>query len=108
MFFNRYYYDPGEIALFFITIPLVLLLVFGVLPFWCICKKAGYPAWYSLAALIPPLNIAFMFFLAFSEWPMLRELEHLSGPRHRPSPGSEPIHGQPAAEFWKEVDAKKP
>ena len=83
MFFQpRYYhYDPGEIFLWLITIPLVLLLTFGVLPFWCICKKAGYPPWYSLAILLPPFNIAFLFFMAFSEWPVLRRLDVLSGRR---------------------------
>jgi hypothetical protein len=82
MYFYRYsYYDPGEIFLFFITIPLVLVLAFGVLPFWCICKKAGYPPWYSLAVLVPPFNIAFLFFMAFSEWPVLRQLDILAGRR---------------------------
>lgn len=43
-----------------------------VAPFWMICRKAGYPGWFSLAILIPGGNIGLLFFLAFAEWPALR------------------------------------
>lgn len=48
------------------------LVVIGVIPFWLICSKAGFPGWISLAVLFPVLNIIFLFFLAFAEWPALR------------------------------------
>ncbi len=56
---------------------LVLLLIasvwiIAVVPTWFICVKAGFPGWYALAALVPVLNIGFMFFLAFADWPALR------------------------------------
>jgi hypothetical protein len=89
MYLNHFYHDPVEVVLFFIAIPVVVLLAFGVLPFWCICKKAGFPAWYSLVILVPPFNIAFLFFMAFAEWPVRRQLEIASG-RRLPESGMEP------------------
>ena len=40
-----------------------------VVPFWKICKKAGFPGALSLLVLIPLVNLAFFYFLAFSTWP---------------------------------------
>ena len=53
----------------------VLALALTVLPFWMICKKAGFPGWYSLATLIPVLNILLLFFLAFADWPALQQVQ---------------------------------
>ncbi len=66
------FFAPGPYEL------LVLLLIAGfwiivtVVPTWFICEKAGFTGWYPLATLVPILNIAFMFFLAFADWPALR------------------------------------
>jgi hypothetical protein len=60
---------PGPIELLFIA----FFLIVTVLPFWKICSKAGFPGWISLAVLVPVLNIVLLFFLAFAEWPALRE-----------------------------------
>ena len=56
---------------------LVLSLIAGciiltVVPTWFICERAGFRGWYALATLVPVLNIAFMFFFAFADWPALR------------------------------------
>jgi len=51
---------------------LFMVVLFTVFPFWMICTKAGFPGWYSLATVVPILNIFFIFFLAFAEWPALR------------------------------------
>ena len=40
-----------------------------VIPFWRICAKAGYSPWLSLLAVVPLVNLFFIYFLAFSEWP---------------------------------------
>lgn len=40
-----------------------------VIPFWRICKKAGYPGPLGLLVLIPLVNLAFFYFLAFANWP---------------------------------------
>jgi hypothetical protein len=57
----------------------VILLV-GVLPaiaFWKIFAKAGYPGALGLLLLVPLVNLVMFFFLAFSEWPVLKELQAL-------------------------------
>ncbi|MGA2651417.1 MAG: hypothetical protein ABSF28_12875 [Terracidiphilus sp.] len=54
---------------------LVLFFVFSVyvtpirvLPFWFICKKAGFSPWLSLLYLIPFGGLVLDFVLAFSGW----------------------------------------
>ena len=53
-----------------IGIPVTLLLV--VLPFWFICKKAGFHGALSLLMLVPVANVVLPFVLAFVEWPALK------------------------------------
>lgn len=49
---------------------ILLITVFVlVVPFWQICKKAGYPGMLSLLMLIPLLNLGLLYFLAFAKWP---------------------------------------
>ncbi len=54
--------------------PFWMLLISAIvlLPFWRICTKAGYSGWLSLLVLIPMVNVVFVYFLGFSEWPSLR------------------------------------
>ncbi|MGM0449584.1 MAG: hypothetical protein ACQERE_02060 [Pseudomonadota bacterium] len=40
-----------------------------VIPFWKLSSRAGYPGPLGLLILIPILNLAFLYFLAFSRWP---------------------------------------
>jgi hypothetical protein len=40
-----------------------------VAAFWQILRKAGYPGWLSLLALVPVVNIVMLYVFAFSEWP---------------------------------------
>jgi hypothetical protein len=43
-----------------------------VLPYWKIFGKAGFSSWFSVLMVIPVVNIAMLFFLAFAEWPSLK------------------------------------
>ncbi len=61
---------------------LILCLMFGgvivgilltVLPFWKICAKAGFPGPLALLMLVPIANIILPFYLAFADWPALRQ-----------------------------------
>jgi len=55
---------------------LVMVLVWVVLvivPFWKITTKAGYSGWLSLLVVVPIVNLIFIYFLAFSKWPSLRQ-----------------------------------
>ena len=52
----------------------VLALPFLVVPFWKFFSTAGYPGIMGIVMLIPLLNVVMLFFLGFSDWPVLREL----------------------------------
>ena len=58
--------------LVFITLFFVSVLV---IPYWKIFEKAGFPPALSLLMLVPMVNIAVPFFLAFAEWPALKKSE---------------------------------
>ena len=66
--------DPEEarrIAMTFLAIlPVVILVVYIVIivPFWFICKKAGFSPWLSLINIIPLGNLILIYILAFAEW----------------------------------------
>jgi hypothetical protein len=52
-------------------------------PFYKVFSKAGYPGILCLTMIVPLLNIIMLLFLAFSEWPVLKELQAL---RRRSNP----------------------
>ena len=54
----------------------VIPIFFGIflLPFWKIFEKAGYPGVLGLLMLVPIVNFVVLLFLAFSDWPVLRQL----------------------------------
>ena len=56
---------------------IVVLSLFVILPFWKIFSKAGFSRLMSIAMLIPLLNFVMLLFLAYSEWPILKELKAL-------------------------------
>jgi hypothetical protein len=61
-------------------IEILIILLIGIVPllaFWKIFSKAGYPGILGLTMLIPLVNVIMVLFLAFSEWPVLKELEAL-------------------------------
>jgi hypothetical protein len=47
----------------------LVAVVIAVVPFWRICTRVGHPPWLSLLIVVPLVNIAFVYFLAFSQWP---------------------------------------
>lgn len=46
--------------------------IIGIVPFWRLCKRAGYSPWLSLLILVPIADIIFVYWLAFSDWPSQR------------------------------------
>jgi hypothetical protein len=54
---------------------IIWMLVVGIIlvvPFWKLTTRAGYPGPLALLILIPLVNLGFIYFLAFSEWPVDR------------------------------------
>ena len=62
---------PELIVLFLFVIPLMCVIV--ILPFWKIFSRAGFSGWLSLTQLVPLLGTIVLFYLAFAEWPALKE-----------------------------------
>jgi hypothetical protein len=66
---------------------IVIILVIGlcalavtVVPWWQILKKSGNSPGLSLLMLLPLVNLATLFWFAFSEWPIEKQLRE-AGPR---------------------------
>jgi len=53
------------------------IVAFVIFMWWRIFSKAGYPGWLSLLFLVPFAKIILYCVLAFSEWPVERELRSL-------------------------------
>ncbi len=59
-------FGPTEIILLLMVGACVA--VFLVLPFWFICKKAGFSPWLSLVVLLPFGLVILPFIMAFRTW----------------------------------------
>jgi hypothetical protein len=51
-----------------IGIVVLVSLVIFIVPFWFICKKAGFSPWLSLLNLVPLGSLILLYILAFAEW----------------------------------------
>jgi hypothetical protein len=61
---------PELIIIFFL---LFFGLILTVLPFWKIYGKAGFNPGLGFLMIVPIVNVAMLFYLAFAEWPCLRD-----------------------------------
>jgi hypothetical protein len=52
----------------FIPILIAIGIAILVIPFWFICKKAGFSPWLSLLNIIPFGNLVLIYVLAFADW----------------------------------------
>ena len=48
---------------------MIVMGIIMVVPFWKISKRAGFNGALGLLVLIPLVNLAFFYFLAFASWP---------------------------------------
>ncbi len=66
--------DPAQVQklamaiLALMPIFILLGLAIVIVPFWFICKKAGFSPWLALLNIIPFGGLILMYVLAFSEW----------------------------------------
>ncbi len=51
----------------FMIFGLIVMAVI-IIPFWFICKKAGFSPWLSLLNLVPLGNLILLYVLAFAQW----------------------------------------
>lgn len=47
----------------------LIVAAIAIVPFWRICKRIGHSPWLSLLVVIPLVNLIFIYYLAFSQWP---------------------------------------
>jgi hypothetical protein len=59
--------------LLILCISFIFTIVFLLFPYWQIFKKAGFPPTLCLLMLIPVVNIVMIYYLAFAEWPALKQ-----------------------------------
>lgn len=68
-----------------IVLNILVGIVFTVFPFWTICKRAGLQPALSILSLVPFVNIAFLFYLAFTVWPSLDKGNDAEAARLQPN-----------------------
>jgi hypothetical protein len=51
-------------------LPIIILICLAIvlIPFWFICKKAGFSPWLTLLNIVPMGNLVLIYILAFAEW----------------------------------------
>jgi len=51
-------------------LPIIILICLAIVivPFWQICKKAGFSPWLSLLNVVPFGNLVLLYVLAFAQW----------------------------------------
>lgn len=81
--------EPG-IGMATVLIMAIVGIIIVVVPFWRIFEKAGLSGWWSIGMTIPVFNVALLYFLAFTEWPVRRGINRTMEPppatSHRPVP----------------------
>ena len=56
----------GIIAVYFVIFVIAVVVV--IIPFWFICKKAGFSPWLALLNIVPFGTLILLYILAFGEW----------------------------------------
>ena len=56
-----------------LTVAVLFSVVFLLIPYWRIFGKAGFSPALSLIMLVPVANIVMIYYLAFADWPSLRQ-----------------------------------
>lgn len=72
---------PGGVLLLIYLLFLFGLFVLSVVIAWRIVGKTGYPGVLGLLLFVPVANLVMLLLLAFSEWPIERELQALRAVR---------------------------
>ena len=66
----------GNIGFPELLLILIICLIFvavALVPYWRIFRKAGFSPGLSLLMVVPLVNLVMLYYLAFAEWPSLRQ-----------------------------------
>jgi len=72
------------VPIFLIVVLVCLAIV--LIPFWFICKKAGFSPWLTLLNIIPLGNLVLIYVLAFAEWKVVPASQQAYYPPQPPYP----------------------
>jgi hypothetical protein len=92
--------DPTVIrnlmAAMFLVMPIIIVMVLAIVivPFWFICKKAGFSPWLAFLNVIPFGHLILLYVLAFSEW-KVTPVPQVGWPTPLPPPPQPPYPMQP-------------
>jgi hypothetical protein len=69
-------------------LPIIILICVAIIiiPFWFICKKAGFSPWLSLLNLVPLGNLILLYVLAFAQWKVVPVPQMAYAPPYPPPP----------------------
>lgn len=67
--------DDSDLIITIAVCVLVALFLFSI--WWKIFKKAGYSGALGILMFVPILNFILLLILAFSKWPVIKQLEML-------------------------------
>jgi len=70
------HFVPGiyeMVVILFVMMFAAIGALITVIPFWKICTKAGFPGPLALLMLVPIASVILLFYIAFAEWPALRQ-----------------------------------
>jgi hypothetical protein len=70
-----------------IAVVTIMALIVFIVPFWFICKKAGFSPWLSMLNLLPLGSLVLIYILAFAEW---KTVPDAPGPLNYPYPPTPP------------------
>ncbi len=90
--------DPEQIQRMILALVPVFMIMglvsvaIVIIPFWFICKKAGFSPWLSLLNIIPLGGVILWYVLAFSEWKVSPALQaaYTPQPPYPPQPPYQP------------------
>ncbi len=82
-----------------VMVPIIMLvgiifLAIIIIPFWFICKKAGFSPWLSLLNVIPMGNLILVYVLAFAQWKVTPIPQMGYAPPYPPPPPMPPLPPQ--------------
>ena len=76
----------AAVLLAIIPILIIVSLAIVLVPFWFICKKAGFSPWLSLLNLVPLGNLILLYVLAFAQWKVVPVPQMAYAPPYPPPP----------------------